>query len=97
MGDYMSKKKHIGKYLETKRSWNKVIGYLKKRLLKSVPWDFTYEFDSGHIRVQIIPISTNHKGKKIVAEIGHAGVAEGDISNADGLKMHRRRRKKEWQ
>jgi len=92
----MSKKKHIGKYLETKRSWNKVIGYLKKQLFKSMPWDFTYEFDEGHIRVQIIPITTNHTSKKIVAGIGHNSGLEVDISNAGNLKKHSRRRKREW-
>jgi len=87
----MSKKKCIGKFLETKRSWKKVVGYLKKRLLKSIPWDFTYEFDEGKIRVQIIPIGYKHHKEPIAP-------ATGDIklSRKEKRRLRKLKRKKQW-
>lgn len=80
-------KKSIGKFLEKKRSWHKVIGYLRKRLHKSYPWHYVYEFDEGEIRIKIVPIlDVVHKGRKR-AENGEQ-VAGGRV----GRRHHKRKK-----
>ena len=85
----MRRKKDLGKFLNKKKSWNKIIGYLKKYLHKYGSWQFTYEFDKGEVHINIVSTDGDklpkHKDRPLEA---NAGGAE--------TKIKRHKRKKNW-
>ena len=80
--------KSIGKFLNKKKSWNRVIHYLRKKLHRYEHWDYTYEFDEGNIRIIIHHNSSNKvQDESKVSQIGNETASD---------KVKQRKRKKAW-
>ncbi len=86
----MRRKKDLGRFLNKKKSWNKILGYLQKYLHKYGSWQYTYEFDKGTVNINIVSVDGD-KLRKLKEQ--PAGVSSG---SEKANKKRLRKRKKNW-